>query len=260
MDKRVIFAVAGSGKTTYILNQLSLEKRSLVITYTNNNVRNLKNGIIEKFGYFPENITLLPYFSFLYSFCFKPFLLYKYKTKGINYSPNLNRYVKQTNYQYYIDKHKRVYSNRISKLIAKDGELENVNARLEKYYDNLFIDEIQDFAGNDFNFLKSIAKANLNILLVGDFHQHTFDTSRDGSVNKTLHDCYDKYKNHFSIMGFEVDTESLDKSYRCSPTVCKFITNNLKIGISSHKKEQSIVKFIEKEKEAMEIFNDKHIV
>lgn len=260
MDKRVILAVAGSGKTTYILNQLSLKKRSLVITYTNNNVRNLKNGIIEKFGYFHENITLLPYFSFLYSFCFKPFLLYKYKTKGINYNPNLNRYVKQTNPQYYIDKNKRVYSNRISKLIAQNGELENVNARLEKYYDNLFIDEIQDFAGNDFNFLRNIAKANLNVLFVGDFHQHTFDTSRNGSVNKTLHDCYDKYKEHFKRMGVEVDTISLDKSYRCSPSICKFITNNLKITISSHKKEQTIVKFIETEKEAIKIFNDKHIV
>ena len=71
MDKKVIFAVAGSGKTTYILNQLSLENRSIIITYTNNNIKNLKNGIIEKFGFFPDNITLLPYFSFLYSSCYK---------------------------------------------------------------------------------------------------------------------------------------------------------------------------------------------
>ena len=61
-------------------------------------------------------------------------------------------------------------------------------------------------------------------------------------------------------MGFEVDTESLDKSYRCSPSVCKFISDNLKIDIRSHKKEQTIVKFIEDEKDAMEIFNNKHII
>ncbi len=260
MGKKVIFAVAGSGKTTYILNQLSLKKRSLIITYTINNVKNLKNGIIEKFGYFPENITLLPYFSFLYSFCFKPFLLYKYRTKGINYNSNPNRYIKQTNSLYFIDKNKRIYSNRISKLLECEGELENVRARLEKYYDNLFIDEIQDFAGNDFNFLRNITKAGINILFVGDFYQHTFDTSRDGIVNKTLHDCYDKYKNQFTKMGIEVDTVSLDKSHRCSPSVCKFISDNLKISISSHKKEETIVKFIEDTEEAKDIFENNEII
>ena len=34
-------------------------------------------------------------------------------------------------------------------------DIENlINERLEKYYTNLFIDEIQDFGGHDFNFLK----------------------------------------------------------------------------------------------------------
>lgn len=41
MDKRVIFAVAGSGKTTYIVNELSLEKRSLILTYTDGNYDNI---------------------------------------------------------------------------------------------------------------------------------------------------------------------------------------------------------------------------
>ena len=34
MDKKVIFAVAGSGKTKYIVDELSLDKRSLIVTYT----------------------------------------------------------------------------------------------------------------------------------------------------------------------------------------------------------------------------------
>jgi DNA helicase-2/ATP-dependent DNA helicase PcrA len=260
MDKKVIFAVAGSGKTTHILNQISLDKRSLIITYTNNNIRNLKDGIIEKFGYFPENITLLPYFTFLYSFCFKPFLSYKYKTKGINYNPNLNRFIKQTNIKYYIDNYRRVYSNRISKLLEKTGELRNVNSRLEKYFDELFIDEIQDFGGNDFNFIKSIASANINILFVGDFYQHTFDTSRDGSVNRTIHNEYDRYKGLFGNMSINVDTDSLDKSYRCSPSVCKFITDNLKIDINSHKTDDTEVKLIENEEAAIKLYYDKKIV
>lgn len=180
--------------------------------------------------------------------------------KGINYKPNPNKFAKQTNQSYYIDKNNRVFSNRISKLLEKTGELVNVNSRLEKYYDNLYIDEIQDLGGNDFNFLKQITSAKIKILLVGDFYQHTFDTSRDGIVNKSIHNEFEKYKCLFKKMGLTVDTDSLDKSWRCSPSVCKFITNNLGIEIKSHKQENTNVSLIEDVEKAIEIFNDKKIV
>ena len=48
MDKRVIFAVAGSGKTTHIIDNLNLENKFLLITYTINNVHNLRTGILKK--------------------------------------------------------------------------------------------------------------------------------------------------------------------------------------------------------------------
>ena len=66
MDKRVIFAVAGSGKTTYIVNELSLEKRSLILTYTDGNYDNISRKILAKFGgRWPNSVTLMTYFSFL---------------------------------------------------------------------------------------------------------------------------------------------------------------------------------------------------
>ena len=196
MDKSVIFAVAGSGKTTHIIKQLSLNERSLIITYTKNNVNNLKNSIIEKFGYFPENITLFSYFTFLYSFCFMPFLSNKIKSKGMFWElpPSWTYQVKRNKIEFYRASNMLLYHNRIAKLLAVCNVLDDVNSRLDKYFDNLFIDEIQDFAGNDFNFLRSIVKAEVGILFVGDFYQHTFDTSRDGSVNKTLHNHFYSYQ------------------------------------------------------------------
>ena len=187
MDKRVIFAVAGSGKTTFIINSLSLESNSLIVTFTNNNLHSLKTRIIDKFGYLPNNIKIFSYYSFLHSFCYKPFLSNKFNSKGINYTTQPNIYLKQTDIKYYLDKKGRLYSSRISKLLISENILGELNNRLSKYFDDLYIDEVQDFAGNDFNLLKSIAKANLKILFVGDFYQHTFDTSRDGIVNKNLH-------------------------------------------------------------------------
>ena len=86
MDKRVIFATAGSGKTTYIVNSLSAEKRSLIITYTVGNYLNLEKKICKKFnGICPDNITLMRYFPFLYRFCYRPFLADQVKSKGICY-------------------------------------------------------------------------------------------------------------------------------------------------------------------------------
>lgn len=258
MDKRVIFAVAGSGKTTHIISQLDEFSRSLVITFTNNNYANLRKKIIEKFGYLPSNIKIVTYFTFLHSFCYKPFLLFKYRTKGIEYHVNPNYFVKGKDR--FITKYNRLYYNRISKILDEDGVIENVNHRLTKYFDNLFIDELQDFAGHDFNFLSSITRANLNMTFVGDFYQHTYDTSNDGRVNISLHNNYDMYKKKFSEMGLEVDTTSLNSSHRCSPTVCDYITDNVGIVIHSHRSDQTIVKYVVDMEEGTEIIKSNDIV
>ena len=103
MDKRVIFAVAGSGKTTYIVDSLSRDKRSLIVTYTVGNYNNLCRKISEKFnGDWPENIWVMGYFTFLYRFCYKPFLADRLKTRGIFYEKNPNNRLRQSDKAYYI--------------------------------------------------------------------------------------------------------------------------------------------------------------
>jgi DNA helicase-2/ATP-dependent DNA helicase PcrA len=258
MVKRVIFAVAGSGKTTHIINQLNESSRSLIITFTNNNYANLRKKVMGKYGYLPNNIKIFTYFTFLHSFCYKPFLLFKYRTKGIEYHPNQNYYARGKDR--FITKYNRLYYNRISKILDEDGVLENVNQRLAKYFDNLFVDEVQDFAGNDFNFLNSISKAKLNMLFLGDFYQHTYDTSNDGRVNFSLHDNYDKYKKRFGEMGIEIDTTSLNSSHRCSSSVCDYITDNVGIVINSHRTDQTVVKYIVDMEEGTDIIRSNDVV
>ena len=159
-----------------------------------------------------------------------------------------------------ITKFDLLYYNRIAKLLEEDGVLKDVNKRLEKYFDNLFIDEVQDFAGNDFNFLKNISKSNVKMLLVGDFYQHTYDTSNDGRVNISLHEDYDKYKQRFEQMGIVVDTNSLKRSYRCSPSICDFITGNMGIDIYSHRADNTEIKFVSDKQEAMSIISSSEII
>lgn len=255
MDKTVILAVAGSGKTTHIVNSLSPDTRSIIITYTDNNFNNLRAKILTKFGYLPENISLYSYFTFLYSFCYKPFLWLDTKGKGINWEtpPSWTLRINRERNDYYFDKHNKLYHNRIAKLLEVYGVLALINQRLEKYFDNLFIDEIQDFGGHDFNFLKSIAESNLDLLFVGDFYQHTFDTSRDGNVNKNLHSDFETFIKKLQQMGLVVDCDTLCKSYRCSTTVCSFISQDLGIKMDSHRNEGTTIRIIEIQAEADQI-------
>lgn len=246
MDKRVILAVAGSGKTTYIVDALSNlgpGARSLIITYTRNNLSNLRTKIIGKFGYLPANVTLCEYFSFLYGFCFRPFLLRNTRAKGINWEmpPSWTLRKKRTSTEFYFDKCNRLYHNRIAKLLEVEGILDLVNQRIQKYYDSVFIDEVQDFGGHDFNFLLSIVRAKVTMLLVGDFYQHTFDTSRDGNVNKNLYNNLEVYKGLLKKAGLLVDTDTLKKSYRCSPTICRFVSKELGVYMDSHRDDETTI-------------------
>ncbi|MFR1672372.1 MAG: UvrD-helicase domain-containing protein, partial [Candidatus Gastranaerophilaceae bacterium] len=70
-----LHAVAGSGKTTKLV-KLALRaknKKILITTYTNKNTNEIKNKIIEKFGYIPENIEVKTWFGFLLSDCIRPY-------------------------------------------------------------------------------------------------------------------------------------------------------------------------------------------
>jgi len=256
MDKRVIFAVAGAGKTTHIINNLSRNKRALIVTYTNNNYNHLRQRVMKKFGELPENITVITYFTFLYSFCYKPFLHDKIKSKGINWKlPPQNTFKFARNrMDFYRDSGGRLYNNRIAKLIEQQNATRYVISRIEKYYDQFFVDEVQDFGGNDFNLLKRLCASNVDINFVGDFFQHTFDTSRDGQTNLGLYDDFDIYQNHFKGEGLQIDTTSLSHSYRCTSQVCEFIKHHLGIDIGSHKEEESEVQLVTNKQLIEEIY------
>ena len=238
MDKKVMFAVAGSGKTTHIVNSLSREKRSLVITYTIANYENIYRKIIHKFdGDWPENIVLMRYFSFLYNFCYKPFLSDEIKARGIIYNESPDRYARKTDRTYFLTNNGYLYSNRLSYILEEKHVICDIQERIVRYFDEFIVDEVQDIAGRDFNFLEKLMETSVSQLFVGDFYQHTFDTSRDGNVNGKLFESKENYEKRFADKGFVVDNTTLINSWRCGPAVCKYITDNLGIEIHSNRTE-----------------------
>jgi len=252
-----MLAVAGSGKTTFLINKLNLEQRFLIVTYTDNNVAHIRNSIIRRFGCFPGNITLLSYFQFLIRMCYNPFFKDVIRARGVVWEqPDESlRYVKDDDVKYYLTKNQYLYHNRISKLCHKHHS-ELIRERIEQFYDCFMFDEVQDLAGNDFNFIEAILPQNIDCLFVGDFFQHTFDTSKDGRVNNSLYDDYDKYKKRWKKAGLTVDTTTLVKSHRCSPTVCDFVNASLGIHIESHRTDAVAIRVITENAEADQLIAD----
>lgn len=263
MDKKVIFAVVGSGKTTHIVSRLSNSKRSLIVTYTTANYENLRKKITEKFnGVWPASVTLMTYFSFLFGFCYKPFLSDKYKARGLIYEPNSNTFIRQTSLEYYMTKNRYLYSNRLALLLEKECVLNDIMMRIQTYFDEFIIDEVQDIAGRDFTFLENLMENSVNMLFVGDFYQHTFDTSRDGKVNSTLFDSKVKYETRFTKKGFKIDNATLKNSWRCSQSICEYISVNLGINISSNRPEgdNTIIEFVDNKQQIEYLLADENIV
>ena len=261
MDKSVILAVAGSGKTSRLVANLDEEQRFLIVTYTGLNHDNLRRKIIQRFGYFPANITLYTYFRFLHGFCYRPFLRSEKNTKGMTFNrpPKFPPY-KLTEDGRYISSSRRLYANRLAKFIEQSSLIGAVISRMEKYFDAFFVDEVQDFAGHDFNFLMAISASKLSATFVGDFFQHTFDTSRDGNVNAGLHGDYAAYQGRFKLAKLNVDTDSLKKSRRCSKSVCEFITEKIGIPIEAHDDRESIVKYEDDPAAVCAIYEDPRTV
>lgn len=261
MDKRLVLAVAGSGKTSEIIDKVNYDDKTLIVTYTEANYNNIKNKIIKKFNEIPSGVRIYTYFSFLYKFCFAPLKKDLY-VKGLEYNPAKTHFVSSQRLNYYMNMYNRkMYHSRLAKL-CNEKLINDIRNRLEKYFNNIYIDEIQDFSGHDFNLLLNIIKCNCNIFLVGDFYQHTYDTSRDGNVNKNLYNNYYEYVKKFkaALPGLVVDNTSFLKSKRCSKEVCFFIKKNIGIDIESYFNQTSKVQEIISNTEIANIIEDDNIV
>lgn len=264
MDTKLILAVAGSGKTRYLIERLSLERRAIILTYTINNTENLRRRVIKKFGFLPKNIRIQTYFSFLYQFCFQPLYQDAYGSKGITFNkpPSKDWRKKSEVKHYFIPDVPILYASRLAKFFLEldtDG-LSSVKQRLEKYYDDMFVDEFQDFASYDFDFICELAKTRVKCQFVGDYHQHTFDTSRDGQFKKNLHQSEDRFLAEVRKHGIAVDTTTLSKSYRCSPSVASFVRDSLGIEMGSQREDETNIVFVEDQAEATNLLRDDTVI
>lgn len=261
-DKRLILAVAGSGKTRHLIENLNLDERFIIVTYTNTSLNLIKSRILKKFNYHPKNIKTYTYFEFIYGFCIKPFVFFKYNINGLywNSPPDFTTYLPYSDLNKYITKNRNLYHNRLGKFVEYENIIDDIKLRLEKFCDHFYFDEFQDLGGHDFNFIMKIAQAKINYLFVGDFFQNTYVTSYDGRINNTLYSDLNQYCTVLKNNKIIIDTATLSNSYRCSPTICNFIHENLGINIKSNRNDATQIINITDKEEALKILENNNII
>ncbi|MDR0681794.1 MAG: UvrD-helicase domain-containing protein [Dysgonamonadaceae bacterium] len=286
-NNRLIIAAAGSGKTTRLINEaLKIkDKKVLITTYTEANEAGIRKKIIALNKYIPKNVTVQTWFSFLLQHGIRPFqgtfndVLFEKKVKGlllVNEQSGLRCKFKKNGKEiplyysekkdfekHYFTQEMKIFSDKLSKFVVECNKKSNgaVIDRISKIYQHVFIDEVQDLAGNDLEILKLFFNCNSEIILVGDPRQVVYLTH-----NEKLHSkySYGKIKEFIQEKCKKncCSFEDLTDSYRCKQEICDFADNlypdlpktkSKNIDIKVHTgiffvKEQDVGKYLEQYK------------
>ena len=285
MAKKIIFAVAGAGKTFTICKILDTNKRNLILTYTNENVSNIVKELNKHGKYDAANVKVMTFDSFKYRYILKPYeplILDSFSCSqlcnGIIFERPPQQFENGKYNRYYISQNKighyrskyGYYCSRISKLINyvdyQNKFLKLAIKNIGRFVDHIYIDEFQDFVGNDFDIIMKIYKEIDSCLLVGDYYQHSVKSSEQKQYNNRRKTIYETYptkesfikhmKKEYSVM---IDDSSLSNSRRCCDAVCRFVDKKLNICIRSQKINNGKVTFVI-EGDVESILSDDNIV
>lgn len=281
MDKKLVMAVAGSGKTYLICNSIDPEKRNLILAFTHENIKNIHCELLKRFGAIPENTIVSTFHGFLFGDCIQPYHrmicgLYgaqPFSCEGVMFLPppkpmngtkyNIT-YVKDIRLKHYIPR-KKYYCSLMAKLILKNCGtlLPAVLNRTNKFYDAIYIDEYQDYRNEEYELLSAIIQGfGGDVFLVGDYYQHS--VSGDNNTGKPFGTAqkpktYQEYKKMIHGLGVDIDETTLCKSRRCSKPVCDFVKSKMNIQIESFDDHDGEVIPISNAAEAEQVLSDESI-
>lgn len=263
MAKQVILAVAGAGKTYHICHEIQADKRNLIVAFTHANIKNIQNELLKAYGEIPESTRIMTFDGFVYRMLIRPYETEIFSFFGQDYSfnetgitmqkpPQQNivvngrrvpnrKYKKKDCLQHYMDERKQYYCETLSELAiyVKQGRKSLVRTAAEKinlFFDNVLIDEFQDFREHDYELIVKLSKYLTNIVLVGDYYQHSVSGQNNSGKpfkKRKNNVSYSEFINELSDKGFDVDETSLTHSRRCSEEICSFVRNKLGIQIQS---------------------------
>lgn len=228
---KLIIAAAGSGKTTYLVsNALKIkDKNVLVTTFTEANEEEIRKRFTVANGSIPSNVTVQTWFSFLIQHGARPYQggVFEERINGLSLvSGQSKKFTQEAKVEkYYFDNNHRIYSDKLSGFILKCNEKNNgeIINRMSRIYPNIFIDEVQDLAGYDLEFLKVLFDSLSNILLVADPRQGTYSTNNSRKNKQYQKSNIVQFFEREEIKEcLEVDLDSLVTNYRSNQKICDF--------------------------------------
>lgn len=240
MSKKLIIAAAGSGKTTYIVNESMkiTSERVLITTFTEANEKEIKKKFLSEYGAIPSNITIQTWFSFLIQHGVKPYQSYLYgediiglmlvnQKSGFKYLGKSGPvyYGEGEVNRHYLSSNNQIYSDKLSKFVYKVNELSDgcVIARLAKVFPYMFIDEVQDMAGYDLDIIKLLLSTSIQMTMVGDPRQVVYLTHNEAKYKKYAEGKIVSFlENECKKTVVDIDKDMLNKTYRNKREICQY--------------------------------------
>lgn len=181
----VTISAAGGGKTTRIVRDAlgCDDKRSIMLTYTDNNVSELKKRFYESNSSIPDHVEVSSWYTFLLREMARPYqnALFDGRIAGIFWVEGRSEtFADATKIdRYYFHGSGRIYSDKLARFVWECDKASGgaVISRLKQRFDRLYIDEIQDMAGWDIEVIELMLKSTIDVTLVGDHRQATFRTN-----------------------------------------------------------------------------------
>lgn len=225
----VIIAAAGAGKTQRLIDMAlkDRQERVLITTYTRENMSQIEQRLWSASEGVMDTVSTMTWFEFLLRHGVKPYQTYKtepLRIRSIDFINKKPKFKKREDFDsYYLDSGNNIYSDAVSDLacVLNFESQGKVISRLEQLYDTILIDEMQDLAGWDLEFVELLLASHLRVILVGDPRQAVYLTNRspkNSSYRGTkILDWIDKLVRKGLCIRSDMSV-----SYRCTQAICDF--------------------------------------
>ena len=253
-------AAAGSGKTTHIVHTAVSELRKVgIFTFTNDNEEQIRCSVYKLKGYIPGNVSIFSWFSFLLKHGVRPYqsFIHSDRIRGINLVSNKSGFRFHGKFgpvywgekdveRFYFDESDRMFSDKIAKYVVRCNELSTgaTLRRLRKLFDVVFIDEVQDFAGYDLEFLRLMMLEGIEVHVVGDPRQCTYQTHIDQKYKKySGPGIANFFRNECKKSDVVIDETTLQVTYRNNDRIVSISSQlypNLSVPKSGHNATESL--------------------
>ena len=225
-----ILAPAGGRKTQKIIDMcadVAAPRKRAVITFTTSAQKILIDRLLASDAR-SQMPTVMGWYTFLLDHIVRPYApsvteLQGSRVKGLAWvDGTLPRNL--SGVDFYLNSAGEAYSERLGLLASKTltADSKAVIDRLERIFDEIYIDEVQDLRGNDLDVLNALLRSKIRVILVGDVRQRLLSTSKSSRKNKKYDGLglADWFRENAKNGVFTL--REIQETWRCCPEVIQF--------------------------------------